>query len=91
MIIDFKDKSQITIPAKIVRNMKLKPGDKLEIQEQNGHLVLTPVVIVPRDQKWFYSEEWQAGEAEADRQIAQGDVFITESKEELFKGLGLDE
>ncbi len=87
MIVDLKQKSQITIPKKIIEKLKLKVGDKISIEEKGGKLILTPVAIVPRDQAWFYSPEWQEGEAAVDRQIKDGRIHIAESLEKLFKDL----
>lgn len=33
-------------------------------------LFLIPKKIVPKDQVWFWTKEWQKGEAEADEDIA---------------------
>jgi len=48
MLAELKAKSQVTIPKKIVDNLKLSQGDKFEIREENGAIVLTPVVIYPQ-------------------------------------------
>ena len=38
MIIDLKQKSQVTIPKKIIEKLKLKVGDKINIEEKGGRL-----------------------------------------------------
>ncbi len=91
VLIEIKQKSQVTIPNELLKKMKLNPGDKLEIEEKDGCLVLTPVVVIPRDQLWFYSPEWQKGEQEAQQQINEGKIRFAKNQEELMKGLGLDE
>jgi hypothetical protein len=30
--------------------------------------------VVPKDDAWFYTKEWQKGEAQADKDIKKGDV-----------------
>lgn len=90
MLIDLKQKSQVTIPKDLVEKLKLKIGDKLDIVEKDGKLVITPVVIVPKDQVWYYSEKWQQMEKEVDEQIARGEVHTASDVDELFEGLGLD-
>lgn len=90
MLVDLKQKSQVTIPRGLVKKLNLKVGDKLQIEEQDGKLILTPVVVVPKDQAWFYSPEWQEGEREVDRQKQVGRVHKASTKEELFNKLGLD-
>jgi len=39
---------------------------------EDGRLVLIPASVIPDDQAWFWTPEWQAKEAEADREIAAG-------------------
>jgi hypothetical protein len=39
------------------------------------------------DQDWFWTDEWQAGEREADAQIAEGNTTIYYSAEEFFAAL----
>ena len=90
MLVDLKQKSQVTIPKDFVKRLNLKIGDKLEIDEENGKLVITPVVVVPKDQAWFYSPEWQKQEQEVDRQKTEGKIHKASNKKELFKKLGLD-
>ncbi|MHB9094259.1 MAG: AbrB/MazE/SpoVT family DNA-binding domain-containing protein [Eubacteriales bacterium] len=91
MLVELKQKSQVTIPSELVRKMNLRPGDKLEVVEQDGRLIITPVVVIPRDQMWFYAKEWQYGEARVNEDIKEGKVRTASSEEELFKDLGLDE
>lgn len=90
MLVEFKQKSQVTIPKDLVRKLNLKVGDKLDIDIKDGKLVITPVVIIPKDQGWYYTPEWQAMEKEADKQLKEGRINVAESKEELYKDLGLN-
>jgi bifunctional DNA-binding transcriptional regulator/antitoxin component of YhaV-PrlF toxin-antitoxin module len=90
MLVNLKQKSQFTIPKGFVKRLKLRIGDKLEIEEMEGKLVITPVVVVPKDQAWFYSPEWQKKEQEVDRQKKEGRIHKASNKKELFKKLGLD-
>ena len=91
MLVELKQKSQVTIPAELLKKMNLKTGDKLDIEEQEGRLVITPVMVILREQLWYYSKAWQDGEMEAQQQINAGKVKLANNKEELLKGLGLDE
>lgn len=91
VLVEIKQKSQITIPKEFARQLNLKPGDKLEVEAKDGCLVFTPVAVIPRDQLWFYGREWQVDEAKVDQQIREGRVKKAKSIDELAKGLGLDE
>lgn len=91
MLVEFKQKSQVTIPIDFVKMLDLKAGDKLDIEVKDGKLVITPVVIVPKDQAWYYSPEWQAMEHEVDKQIKEGQIHTVDNKEKLFENLGLND
>jgi len=90
MLVDFKYKSQVTIPSKLVKKLNLKPGDTLEIHEENGRLIIEPVAVIPRTQAWFYSEQWQLEEQIVEKEIRSGQLKVAESEEELYTELGLD-
>lgn len=67
MLIEFKQRSQVTIPKALVEKLGLKVGDKLDIDIEDGKLVITPVVIIPKSQEWFYTPQWQAKEKEVNK------------------------
>ncbi len=90
MLVEINHKSQVTIPVELLKKMNLKTGDKLEIEEHEARLVITSVVVIPREQIWYYSKEWQKDETEAQRQIREGRVKLAASKDELYAGLGVD-
>ena len=90
MIVDLKQKSQVTIPKDLIKKLALKIGDKLDVEAVDGKLVITPVVIIPKDQQWYYSPEWQEKEKQVDLQIKEGKTHCADTTEELFKQLGLD-
>jgi AbrB family looped-hinge helix DNA binding protein len=90
MLIEFKQKSQVTIPKALVEELGLKVGDKLDIDIEDGKLVITPVVIIPKSQEWFYTPEWQAKEKEVNKQLEECRLNVADSKEEIYRDLGLD-
>lgn len=47
MLVELKAKSQVTIPKDIVNYLKLDQGDKFEIIEQDGKIILIPVAVYP--------------------------------------------
>ncbi len=60
------------MPLEIYRRLKLKPGDILQVEEKGDGIFLVPQKLIPRDQAWFFSKEWQAREREADEDIREG-------------------
>lgn len=91
MLVELKQKSQVTIPSELIKKLKLKPGDKLEIEVIDDQIIITPVAVIPREQLWFYAKEWQADEREVELQIREGRINKARNKEDLVKDLGLDD
>jgi antitoxin MazE len=71
-LVKVKRHSQITIPNDIRKKLKIAEGDYLEVEEHNNKFVLKPVRMVDQDEAYFHTREWQAGEREADKDIAEG-------------------
>ena len=81
-------KHQITIPQETFEQLGLEPGDFLEVQVRDGALCLIPQKLVPRDQAWFWTGEWQEREREADEAIASEELSGPfESVEDLVRHL----
>ena len=91
MVVDLKQKSQVTIPNEVVKKLKLAVGDKLDVVVKDGKIIITPVVVIPKDQMWFFSKEWQDGEKDVDRQVREGKTTKASTMEDLFDGLGLND
>lgn len=43
-----KDRGQITIPAKVRKNLTLVSGDILEVEVKEGYIILKPLQVVER-------------------------------------------
>ena len=75
LLVKVKQNYQITLPNSLRKYLNIAVGDYMEMERQDGELVLKPVKVVHPEQAYFYSKEWQKGEAEADKDIAKGDVL----------------
>ena len=64
----------ITLPAQIRKALGLKIGDYVNAELKKGQVVLKPARIIDAEDSWFWTKEWQEGETEADRDIAEGRV-----------------
>jgi len=73
-------KHQITIPKEVFDSLDLEVGDFLETQIKGNAIVLIPKKLVPKDQEWFWTKEWQEMEKEADEAIAKGEIVGPFSK-----------
>jgi AbrB family looped-hinge helix DNA binding protein len=74
-------KGIITIPEAIRAELGLREGDHLVATVEDGRLVLIPASVIPDDQAWFWTPEWQAKEAEADQEIAEGGGTVMSAEE----------
>jgi len=80
-------KRQVTLPAQALTRMRLREGDTLEVRVEDDHLELIPMALVPRDQLWFWTPEWQAREKEADEDLAAGRYKEFKSAKKAIAGL----
>jgi bifunctional DNA-binding transcriptional regulator/antitoxin component of YhaV-PrlF toxin-antitoxin module len=71
-----QSRGTIALPAELRRRHHLdEPGAQVHIVErEDGTIELQPMLPVPADQRWFWTERWQAMEREADEDIAAGRV-----------------
>lgn len=87
MVVELRQKSQVTIPADILKALNLKAGDKLEFTVQDGKIIVQPVITVPKDQAWFWSEKYQTEERIVDEQIKNGQVKSFDNIDALIEDL----
>ena len=63
----------VTIPQDVRDRLDLAEGDQFVVTVEDDRIVLTPTSVIPDDQAWFWTPEWQAGEAEVDAAAARGE------------------
>jgi AbrB family looped-hinge helix DNA binding protein len=66
---------QITIPAETAKRLGLKAGEELELVESEKAIVLVPRKHIPKDQRWYYTDEWQQMMQEAFEDLKAGRMF----------------
>lgn len=86
-----RKRGQVTLPKALIDRYGLEEGDTLELIEEGGELKVVPMVQVPAAQKWFWTEEWQEGEREAEQEIKAGDVATFNNLDDLFADLNDEE
>ena len=66
----------IQLPPEMKRRLHLdEPGAQLEVTERpDGVFELRATLPIPADERWFWSDRWQAMERQADTDIAAGRV-----------------
>lgn len=82
-----RERGQVTVPAAVREALDVHPGDELVFQVVDGVAVVSAGHVVPKSQAWFWTPEWQAGEAEATEQIRAGSGTVHKTIEDLFEHL----
>ena len=84
MLAEIRGRSQITIPAEIIKKLGISEGDKFDIVEKDGGIFLCPVVVYPKDKLAKIAKLIKDSEAD----IADQTAF--ESVEDMFADMGID-
>jgi antitoxin PrlF len=83
-----RHKRQITLPVEISDELHVREGDAVEFTvAEPGVVAMRGMRMIPVDQAWFWTEEWQAGERQADEDIAAGRTTFFGSTDEFLAAL----
>jgi AbrB family looped-hinge helix DNA binding protein len=82
-----KKKAHVTIPKKIMDSLGLNENDELDVYVQDGKIIMEPMIRIPKDQAWFWTEGWQRAERRADEDLASGRVKAYDSVNDLLADL----
>ena len=77
----------MTIPAAVREAARIEEGDPIEVEVVTDGILLRPMKVIDATQAWFWTPEWQAGEREADADLAAGRFDRYESDEEFLAAL----
>jgi AbrB family looped-hinge helix DNA binding protein len=83
-----RGKGQLTIPSDIRRAARLEEGDPVTIEIVAEGILLRPQNVIDSTQAWFWTAAWQAGEAEAEADVAAGRSDTFDSSETFLNSLG---
>lgn len=85
-LLNVQARGTIALPADLRRRLRLDREDAQVrlIEGDDGRIELVPVVAVPADQAWFWSDRWQAMEREADADIAAGRATVVDGVDGLM-------
>ncbi len=84
MLAEIRGRSQITIPAEIIKKLGISEGDKFDITERDGGIFLCPVVVYPKEKMEKIARIIKELEADISKQSA------FDSVEDLFADMGID-
>lgn len=85
--IEVRRKNQVTLPKALADQLHIQEGDLLEYSIEDGKIIITPKVLVPKEQAWFWSKTWQEGEMEVQKELTEKGIGQAYTAKELLKGL----
>ena len=87
-IVKVREKYQVTIPEDVRNKIPLKVGERVEVAARGEEIVIRPIVEIPREQAWFWSQEWREQIAQSMKDIEKGKVRVFKSVKEAKKQFG---
>lgn len=84
LLAEIRGRSQITIPAEIIKSLGISEGDKFEVIEKDGGIFLCPVVVYPKDKIMKIVKIIKESETDAKAQK------VFDSIEDMFADMGID-
>ena len=84
-LLTVQSRGTVALPADLRRRLRLdQVNAQIKLVEgEDGRIELIPVVAVPADQAWFWTDRWQAMEREADADVAAGRTTVVDGLEGL--------
>lgn len=79
-VMKISPQGQIRIPKKVMKTLKIVPGDYVEVDVESGQVILKPRKLIDPLQGWYWTEEWQQSETAVDQELEeklQSPVFKT--------------
>jgi antitoxin MazE len=89
-VVPVTSRGNIALPLDLRRPLHLdhRNAQVRLVEGDDGRVELIPVVAVPADQAWFWTDRWHAMECEADADAAAGRVTVVDGVDELVAVLG---
>ena len=84
VLAEIRGRSQITIPAEIIKKLGISEGDKFDVIEKDGGIFLCPVIVYPKDKLLKIAKLVK----ESQTQLSEQKSFDT--VEDMFADMGID-
>ena len=68
-VMKISPQGQIRIPKKVMQTLKIEKGDYVEVDVNQGQIILKPRKLIDPAQGWYWTKEWQEMEAEVDEEM----------------------
>jgi antitoxin MazE len=87
MTVTISEKGQVVLPKKVRNKLCIKTGDQFHVEISGTKIVLTPVVTVPKEQAWFWTDEIQAKIRASEGDYKEGNYKEYADVDELLRDL----
>jgi antitoxin MazE len=88
-IITLQQRGLLALPKRLRARFGLdRPGAQVEVVErEDGVIELHPLVAVPAEQAWFWTQRWQRMEREVDEHVDRGELTTFDSSDDFLSSL----
>ncbi len=88
-LISLQARGTLALPADLRHRLHLDgPEAQVRLIDRgDGTVEMVPVVAIPADQAWFWTDRWQTMEREADADVAAGRTTVVDGVDELIAHL----
>ncbi len=87
-VITLRRNGQITLPLEVRRRMRASEGDVFVAEVRTpDEIVLRKKILIDASHAYFWTDEWQRGEREAQKDIQRGHVKRFRSAKALISDL----
>jgi len=86
--IEVRRKNQVTLPKVLATKLHIQEGDLLEYSIEDGKIIITPKMLVSKEQSWFWSKAWQQGEMEVQQELKEKGPGKAYTAQELIEEIG---
>ena len=83
MIVELRQKSQVTIPSELIKQLSLNTGDKFEVVIKDGVLMFIPVTVYPKS----YVESLETELFDLKNKIKSNSIPVFQDLDEMFSSL----
>ena len=87
MAVTISAKGQVALPKDVRNKLSIKAGDQFRVEISGTKIVLTPVVTVPKEQAWFWTDEVQAKVRASEKDHKRGNYKEYTDVGELLRDL----
>ena len=87
MAVTISAKGQVALPKDVRNKLSIKTGDQFRVEISGTKIVLTPVVTVPKEQAWFWTDEVQTKVRASEKDYKKGNYKEYTDVGELLRDL----